>query len=184
MKAHCPVIDGLSRRSPCCRCWSTPWMNPTFIHCAEGVAQPRSANMQRAVRRNRCGGWSWAASCQSDNTASFRTLSTSPRAGRRKLKRTPTQRRCGWLRRESGQRQAARLRETPAHPVRWDGKGTRRGDGQRMHRFADQYFPKHGSNSCLAIAATCERCAAGPLNAMSCRCPRRSITSPRSSARP
>ena len=131
----------------------TPWMKPTFIHCAMSAAW-RSATARssaevraRARRRDRGRG---ARSCSRRAGARARG-----RRARRRYWNVPTRR---WL-------AATRVSTAPGsdrlaqHRLagRDDRQRARRRDAERVHRLADQYLAQHRPDRGLAVAAARER---------------------------
>ena len=131
----------------------TPWMKPTFIHCATSAAwRCATASQQREVAvagrrpvRGRGG--------RSRSRRVGARLSRSPRAA--KYWNVPTRM---WL-------AATRVSTAPGStcsrntgsPVRDDRQRPRGRDAERVHRLADQHLAQHRPDRGLAVAAARER---------------------------
>ena len=157
----------------------TPWMNPTFIHCATSAAC-RLATASSIARKG-CGASRSAGSCRASvYSASRRRLCTSPREA--KNSKVPTRM---WL-------AATRVRMAPGSDCsRWTGSPVAATASARVVGMPSTCIasPTSTSRSMGPIAALPSPPRANgvrpdPLKAMSRRRPCRSITSPSSNARP
>ena len=136
----------------------TPWMKPTFIHCAIRAAW-RSATFRSSARK-RCGELASAGSCRAIVYSASLAHAFHVAARGIKLKGPDAD----VARRHAGQHGAGKhVLAVDLLACRRDGEGARRGDAQRVHGLADQHLAKHRSDGGLAVAAAGERRAARAL---------------------
>jgi hypothetical protein len=130
----------------------TPWMKPTFIHCAISAAWRSATRSSRP--RNRPGAPTRSASWRAIvYSASWRTRSTSPRAA--KNWNVPTRM---WLAATRvSTRPGSTVSRSTGSPGRDDRERARRRDAERVHRLADQHLAQHRPDRRLAVAAARER---------------------------
>ena len=136
----------------------TPWMKPTFIHCAIRAGLTLGHGAQQAQERVRCGGERGVVPRDGVLGQLAQALDVAARgeelerADANVTRRDPRQHRTG-----------KRLFASHRLTRRCDRECAGGGNAQRVHGLADQHLAKHRPDGRLAVTAASERRAARTL---------------------